>query len=518
MSAPRRTTIQLLLLVVLATPGATACPEGYFATGTSLIDEGMTGSGDVVALDGRRIAIASGCPARRARRTTVSRGARYAARWPKGACTGASTVRLRLLVSRDCATLTGVLRRPGEPAIDFAATRSVPAPGDADLTFGQLGRTELGFDPLSSFGGDVAVLPDGDIVVGGGVHPDFTGNIDFTVARFTPNGGRNGSFGRRGVVTTDLGGSDLIRRILPAHGGKVLAVGESDGTFALVRYRRDGTLDRGFGTRGTARGPQVSNGTTSSATSTADGGILVVGSAQGCREPASYDCAVLMRFTANGRIDEDFGTGGAVRFLPSGAGFRGNAASFNDVAVDVTGRMLVVGTARPCPVGPPNSMSCGILARYDHTGSLDPTFGDDGFALVPTSVGFPNRVTVAGDGSVTVVGGLRQFYYSLPAHGIARFTVGGVLDPDFGTDGVIALPPFTDYAMLAPGFIAIAGSRDSEAATLLRFSEAWAADPNFGTGGVQSLSETFRPIAFALTPDGRLVVASADFAVRRYWP
>jgi uncharacterized delta-60 repeat protein len=112
----------------------------------------------------------------------------------------------------------------------------------------------------------VLVQPDRSIVVAGTAFATTTGGEGrFALVRYRAEGARDSAFGRGGLVTTDVPASrtgrlDALVRLpsgaLVAGGyarvrerGFGLGVGYRP---ALVRYRRDGAIDRRFGTRGVA--------------------------------------------------------------------------------------------------------------------------------------------------------------------------------------------------------------------------------------------------------------------------
>src|SRR5438105_1124269 len=102
------------------------------------------------------------------------------------------------------------MRRPKRtrfrPALQRLENRSVPAAGMLDPTFGVWGKvtTRFGY-PSNESARCVAIDRFGRIVVAGDV--DNGVNSDFMVARLTPAGALDTTFGGTGVVTLDLGGS-----------------------------------------------------------------------------------------------------------------------------------------------------------------------------------------------------------------------------------------------------------------------------------------------------------------------
>ena len=62
-------------------------------------------------------------------------------------------------------------------------------------------------------------------------------NADFAVFRYDPDGHLDGSFGRRGVATFDFQGrEDRVHAVALQPDGKIVAVGQSEADFGLVRF------------------------------------------------------------------------------------------------------------------------------------------------------------------------------------------------------------------------------------------------------------------------------------------
>src|SRR3990170_1894052 len=93
------------------------------------------------------------------------------------------------------------------------------APGDLDPTFGggagwvrTLEVRDASNDYLPRGAGDVAVQPDGRIVVTGPVI-DGRSNRYFGALRYLPDGSLDGSFGSGGLVAADLGSFEDPRAV-----------------------------------------------------------------------------------------------------------------------------------------------------------------------------------------------------------------------------------------------------------------------------------------------------------------
>jgi len=324
----------------------------------------------------------------------------------------AELTRWAVALQRDGKILAaGVSDRTGRtvyPPVDFALARYTPA-GRVDRSFGG-GRavlTDIGSE-RSDLATAIATQPDGKIVVAGSTGPGSQATADVALARFLPDGRLDSTFGTGGRVRTDFGpendGGAYAAIVQPD--GKILVSGQPYADFSLVRYLRDGRLDRRFGVGGTVR---TSSGGGALALQP-NGRIIVAGDE-------------LWRYERDGHLDRTFGTGGMARisFRP---GRYDRAAA---VAIQPDGKIIVAGTSSA------KSWTRGefALARYLPSGRLDSTFGDGGRVL--TDVG-PNTwngaldVAVQANGKIVAVGSVggraRDF-------GVVRYNRDGTLDDRF---------------------------------------------------------------------------------------
>ena len=81
----------------------------------------------------------------------------------------------------------------------------------------------------------LVLQPDGKIVAGG--QTAVANNADFAVFRYDAKGFFDPSFGRNGVATFDFGGrEDRVHAVALQPDGKIVAVGQSEADFAVVRF------------------------------------------------------------------------------------------------------------------------------------------------------------------------------------------------------------------------------------------------------------------------------------------
>ena len=301
------------------------------------------------------------------------------------------------------------------------------------------------------------------------------------------------------------GGSGWVTTAIPGEGGlayaatvlangKIAVAGQAfddsgDTQIVVARYRRDGTLDPGFG----------SGGVFTSALPEADGPFVATGIAP---EPGSRKLVVgggygqgsmlALRLTAGGRLDGRFGTDGpGMTIIPVG----GIAQS---MAVQPDGRILLGGS---------NANANGrpmVVARLKRGGRPDPGFGDDGQLqslfwnpTLASSAGV-NAVVPTPDGGLVAFGHLD--YIGSDGHGSAgifRLDSAGRPLQRFGTSGhteidfelSTGVPAFWfPCAMTVDGSGRITvtgdGTGDSGSALLTtRLIASGAPDPSFGRSG-----------------------------------
>jgi uncharacterized delta-60 repeat protein len=127
--------------------------------------------------------------------------------------------------------------------------------GRLDWSFGRRGKVTTRISSGSiSYDGALVLSPDGKLVAAGAADITQAGPTGFFVVRYTRNGALDKSFGRQGKVTTVFegsGGNDVAETLLRQPDGKLVAAGSSAGgsgfEFVLARYNGNGSLDTSFG-------------------------------------------------------------------------------------------------------------------------------------------------------------------------------------------------------------------------------------------------------------------------------
>jgi uncharacterized delta-60 repeat protein len=372
------------------------------------------------------------------------------------------------------------------------------AGGDLDPSFGTGGLVVSTLSPAADVGHAVAVQPDGKIVLGGEA---FDGP-ELMLARYTPGGDLDPTFGTNGVVRAGTAGETVTDIVLQPDGKIVAAVSSAYAIF-LTRYHADGTLDDTFF-------QPIGNGRVflSLVTGTEGQGGLLRREADGiivAGGRSDLHPFALERVFASGWPDSAFGAffGSCT---PIGAGAD---AELWDVAELSGDRYVAVGS------GTSAGDADFAVVRFGSFGCPDPTFGSNGLVLTPIVAGADERarsVVVQPDGKMVVLGDTGG---SPSAFALVRYEPDGSLDPTFGDGGIALLAVGDtdvahDLAGSSDGGFVIGGQADG-LFTIVRVDATGHPDPSFGTGGVvQIVQAPFDPCcselrALTFQPDGRIV-------------
>jgi|HubBroStandDraft_6_1064221.scaffolds.fasta_scaffold13289_4 uncharacterized delta-60 repeat protein len=415
--------------------------------------------------------------------------------------------------------------------------------GALDTTFGNAGQVTTDFFGGTDQGSFVLIQSDSKILTGGSA-VDASGNMDFALARYNPDGSLDSTFGTNGKVTTNFFGEDAtLTRFALQTDNKIVACGWvqmgnnlGSADFALARYNTDGSLDSTFGTGG-----KVTTDFFGSADQTfgvaiqSDGRIVVCGRAE---IPAAQDISdlALARYNTDGSLDSTFGSDGKVTTQTPGM----NANGF-DVAIQSDNMIVVGGDAD-------NSSSTAgmfLVLRYGPDGTLDPTFGTGG--QVTTNInGNVSEILAMGlqqDGKIVGVGftnGPNPDTNPTDDFAIARYDTNGSLDTTFGTNGTVVTDFFgnsdkalglafqADGKLIVTGFATVPSTLQ-QTFVVVRYNTDGSLDQTFGTGGKVTTAwagNNDRANAPAVQSDGNIVVVGTatepttgqDFALARYLP
>jgi uncharacterized delta-60 repeat protein len=390
-------------------------------------------------------------------------------------------------------------------------------------------------------GYSITVQSDGKTLVAGrmddGVDPDFA------LIRLNTDGILDTGFDGDGRLVTDFGSNayDIANRVIVQSDGKVIVAGFSDATtsgnrnFAVARYNPNGSLDTSFNGTGQLE-TDFGVGTDTwgySATVQPDGKVVVAGFSWNGN--SAFDFAVA-RYNTNGSPDTSFnGTGKLM--IDVGAGTYDYGYS---VSVQADGKIVVAGTSWDGISGSIQKLS---MARYNGDGSPDISFNGTGKLVTDfPAVGFDRAVQIAlqSDGKTVVactsVTGNSNF-------ALLRFNADGSPDTSFNGTGAVVTDFGTGKSDIGysvtvqrDGKILVSGTSFSTAQgngdfAVARYNTDGSLDTSFnGTGTLLTdigLGTDDRGYSLALQIDGKIVVAgqsysgvtiASDFAVVRYNP
>jgi uncharacterized delta-60 repeat protein len=303
----------------------------------------------------------------------------------------------------------------------YALARYSPD-GVLDTTFGSGGTVVLPAGNGTPAG--MAIQSTGRIVLAGGLDTSTSGcQADFLLQRLTVDGAIDASFGTGGQVLTDFGACDSANAVTLGASDSIVAAGWTStgfGGVAVAKYDANGNPDNAFGDAGRATAPDLGSG---QSVVVQPSGRVVVG--------ANFEGDFrLFGFTSGGVLDATF----------ADAGWNSTYFGDNDsgmlaaVALRGGGGIVAVGGNHDYDVGQFNV----AIAGYDANGDLDATFGTGGLVQTHVSANFgedqAGGVAVQPDGSI-VVGG-----WSCDANCdfvLLRYLANGAVDGGFGRKGVV---------------------------------------------------------------------------------
>lgn len=348
------------------------------------------------------------------------------------------------------------------------------------------------------------------------------------LSSFSQSGAPDPNFGSGGKVITPVadGTEDYGSAMLVQPDGKIVVLGASNFSFAVLRYKADGSLDDNFGDHGKAVVNVGDEDSPSALARQTDGKIVVVGSTVNS-STGSHDIVVL-RYKADGTPDDGFGDHGKVI-----TDINGNEEFAYAVAIQPDGKILVAGSEG-------NSNIYDFLTvRYKADGSLDDGFGDHGAVISDFDSEDENiySLVVQPDGKILAAG---NAYHEETGYDLAmlRYSDNGSLDKNFGNNGeattnlgsdreqIQSISLQSDKKIVGTGYISSAGENND--IVVLRYSDNGSLDDGFGNHGkiIADLGgDDDEAWDTEIQPDGKILVGgfngntsegTSDFVLLRY--
>ena len=322
--------------------------------------------------------------------------------------------------------------------------------GTVDTNFGSKGIVITSFEGLSYISATKGIVQkDGKIIITGNANVSTTGNANFILARYMPDGRIDSTFGVNGrVINFDNPERtyDYANAIALQNDGSILVAGTRkvySGTsenfneyFVLKHFLADGRLNKSFGGNGvviTQFGYYSSNST--SLICQPDGKIIQGGGT----ETANLNTQkfALVRFMSDGKIDSSFGINGKVV-----TDFARFGEYISSLVLQKDGKILVAGCS---------NMEFSLnwrmaAARYNENGSLDESFGIEG----KTDISFTGKLAEArtlslqNNGKIVLAGRSFEISPTISDFALTQLTFDGVIDSVFGENGR-SVNEFGDY-------------------------------------------------------------------------
>jgi uncharacterized delta-60 repeat protein len=207
------------------------------------------------------------------------------------------------------------------------------------------------------------------------------------------------------------------------------------------------------------------------------------------------DCIDVVRFTADGVIDQTFGTGSTGHAIVAGIG----KLEGGRVALAPDGKLLVFGISY--------TELRSMIVRLDANGSIDTTWGSEGVVRFATGVRQPYvwGIAVQSDGKVVVAGG------AAPDARVMRFDTGGAPDTSFGNAGVATLPFNVSLdgpiAIDSIGRIVVGGEHVNLTSAVVRLTSEGLPDGTFDSDGIASIPNFAGVTTIATDSASRVYIA-----------
>ena len=315
-------------------------------------------------------------------------------------------------------------------------------PSSLDTSFNQTGYATLlpeGASESINYG--VAIQDDGKTVTCSRVI--ISGVGCGVITRYNTNGTLDTSFGYpngyiilnpTSITLTSIQTYCEFDYVAIQDDGKILIAGyiQNPGSYFILRYNTDGTLDTTFNLTGYFASLFDSSLSDSiSLTLQPDGKIVVAGS-------INKDQVLIARHNTDGSLDTSFNAPYGY-ILPSYPGtYKWYSNASTEIKLQSTGKIIF---GLPSIVSP-STQSQIILLRLNTDGTLDTTFGPNETGSLTTSIGYEtniNALTIVND-QIIIAGSSYPTASSSAQFIVARYTMNGTLDSSFNEIGYVSFP------------------------------------------------------------------------------
>ncbi len=283
--------------------------------------------------------------------------------------------------------------------------------GNLDSSFGINGKVITAFLGDNDFAYSVVIQSDKKIVVSGSSY----GNI--ALVRYDSSGNIDPSFGEDGKILTPISGGQHI--VIDSDDNLLVSANQ----FGLARFTPSGKLDSSFGINGLTGVEFAVSAHNASHVLQPDGRIIEVGVVGNDYMHSNYAVA---RFESNGKIDSTFGENGLVVTT-----FDNWASSAHSVGVLSDGKILVAGGVANYST----QTASFSIAKYRQNGSLDSSFGSDGKLVNTNLHLAEALSLILDDDKILLVGEGQTNVETMDGFGLIRLKATGEPDSAFGLNG-----------------------------------------------------------------------------------
>jgi len=316
--------------------------------------------------------------------------------------------------------------------------------GVFDTTFNGTGSLIIP-DFNESYGYECQIKSDGKILIAGAAaDPQF--QFSMVVLRVNEDGTIDSTFGTNGMVVPEIStGDDFANAMVEQPDHKIVLAGTALDSAArnepvVVRLNENGSIDSTFGVNGVVRIPvtEIDN-ELNAVVIQPDGKIVVSGHwDMGLTSGGQFDFDVIVaRFNSNGSVDSTFGLNGMVLTSAS----IDNIDDAFGMQLTADGNIVVSGFTTQ-----PNYTYDALLLQYDSTGTLDAGFGNNGIVIFDNAVqDVAYDVELQGDGKILIGGTSGGFFFDDRDYLLARYNMDGSVDTTFGTNGFTLTTIYTGF-------------------------------------------------------------------------
>lgn len=385
--------------------------------------------------------------------------------------------------------------------------------GSLDLTFNTTGKVQSSIGTNDDDAKAIALQADGKIVVAG--HSFIGGHYYFAVQRYNSDGSIDNSFDTDGSVVTLIEDNSKASAVAIQSDGKIIAAGFNTsgpiGSFTLVRYKSNGSLDSSFG----------SNGIVTTLVGTGSSGILSLGVqsdgkivAAGYAMVGTYNDFAVARYNSNGSLDNTFSSDGITTI-----DFGAKSDIAYGMKIQTDNKIVVCGYAK---MSAENDFA---VARLLSDGNLDNSFDTDGKLTTKITGSFDEYascVDIDADNKIIVGGYTNNSFFD---YVVVRYNSDGSVDNSFDLDGIavvdygtgtdigqaIGLKVQSDKKIILVG-LTQSGADNNFA--VIKFKINGTLDSTFDSDGMTTTAINNKDVAnaVAIQTDGKILAAGGTYA------